>query len=90
MSTQKLSYIEKVGFGAGDMAVNVVMSSMMLIIAFFYTDVFGLHPSDMAILFLSVRLLDAISDPLMGMITDKYTTRWGRYRPYFLYLLVWL
>ena len=88
MSTQKLSYLEKVGFGAGDMAVNVVMSSMMLIIAFFYTDVFGLKPTDMAVLFLSVRLLDAISDPLMGMITDKYTTRWGRYRPYFLFLSI--
>lgn len=88
MSSQKLSYLEKVGFGAGDMAVNVVISSMMLIISFFYTDVFGLKPTDMAILFLSVRLLDAISDPLMGMITDKYTTRWGRYRPYFLFLSV--
>lgn len=88
MSSQKLSYLEKVGFGAGDMAVNVVISSMMLIISFFYTDVFGLKPTDMAILFLSVRLLDAISDPLMGMITDKYTTRWGRYRPYFLFLSI--
>lgn len=88
MSSQKLSYIEKVGFGAGDMAVNVVISSMMLIIAFFYTDVFGLKPSDMAILFLAVRLLDGITDPLMGLITDRFTTRWGRYRPYLLFLAI--
>ena len=39
MQDQKLSVVEKVGFGAGDMAVNVVISSMMLIITFFYTDV---------------------------------------------------
>lgn len=70
------------------MAVNVVISSMMLIIAFFYTDVYGLKPTDMALLFLVVRLLDGITDPLMGLITDKYTTRWGRYRPYLLFLSV--
>lgn len=88
MSGHKLSTTEKIGFGAGDMAVNVVISSMMLIITFFYTDVFGLKPTDMAILFLLVRLIDAVSDPLMGLITDKYTTRWGRYRPYFLFLSI--
>ena len=88
MSSHKLSILEKVGYGSGDMAVNVVMSSMMLIITFFYTDVFGLKPSDVAFLLLSVRLIDAVTDPLMGMITDKYTTRWGRYRPYFLIMAV--
>ena len=70
MTSQKLSKLEKIGFGAGDMAVNVVISSMMLIITFFYTDIYGLKPSDMALMFLLVRFLDAVSDPLMGTITD--------------------
>ncbi|HEY0946808.1 MAG TPA: glycoside-pentoside-hexuronide (GPH):cation symporter, partial [Opitutaceae bacterium] len=87
-ASTKLSVLEKVGFGAGDMAVNVVWSSMALIITFFYTDVFGLRPADLAALFLVVRLIDAITDPLMGLITDKFTTRWGRYRHYFLFLAV--
>jgi len=88
MKTQRLSVLEKIGFGAGDMAVNVVISSMFLIITFFYTDVFGIHPKDLALLFILVRGIDAITDPLMGMLTDKFTTRWGRYRHYFLYLSV--
>lgn len=86
MSSFKLSTFEKVGFGAGDMAVNVVISSFFLIISFFYTDIFGLDPSDMALMFLIVRILDGIADPLMGILTDKVTTRWGRYRPYLLFL----
>lgn len=88
MKTQKLTILEKIGFGAGDMAVNVVISSMFLIITFFYTDVFGIRPQDLALLFLLVRGIDAITDPLMGMLTDKFTTRWGRFRHYFLFLSV--
>ncbi|MFB2647224.1 MFS transporter [Shewanella mangrovisoli] len=88
MSSHKLSVIEKIGYGSGDMAVNVVISSMMLIITFFYTDIFGLKPADVGILFLLVRLIDAITDPLMGIINDKVTTRWGRYRPYFLFMAI--
>ena len=85
---QKLSILEKIGYGSGDASVNVVISSMFLIITFFYTDVFGLKATDMALMFLLVRLIDAITDPLMGLITDKFTTKWGRYRHYFLFLSV--
>ncbi len=89
MKPQKLSILEKIGYGSGDAAVNVVISSMFLIINYFYTDIFGIKPADVAIMFLLVRLIDAISDPLMGIITDKYKSkRWGRFRPYFLYLSV--
>lgn len=87
-NNQKLSILEKIGYGSGDAAVNVVISSMFLIITFFYTDIFGLKPKDMALLFLLVRFIDAIADPVMGLITDKFTTKWGRYRPYFLFLSV--
>ena len=88
MKTQKLSILEKIGFGAGDAAVNVVWSSMALILTFFYTDVFGLKTADLAMLTLLPRLIDAFADVAMGMITDKYTTRWGRYRPYLLFFSV--
>lgn len=88
MHTVKLTVLEKVGFGAGDMAVNVVISSMFLIVSYFYTDIYGLKPAHMGILFLATRLMDAVTDPLMGMLTDRINTRWGRFRPYFLYLAV--
>ncbi|MCU4174302.1 MFS transporter [Carboxylicivirga sp. N1Y90] len=89
MKQQKLSILEKIGYGSGDAAVNVVISSMFLIITYFYTDIFGLKPKDVALMFLLVRLIDAVSDPLMGIITDKYKSKkFGRFRPYFLYLSI--
>jgi GPH family glycoside/pentoside/hexuronide:cation symporter len=89
MSNQKLSLLEKVGFGAGDMALNVVISSMMLIITFFYTDIYGLKTSDLAWLFVAVKFIGALSDLVMGQITDRFNSeRRGRYRPYLLLLAV--
>jgi GPH family glycoside/pentoside/hexuronide:cation symporter len=84
MKTPTLTILEKIGFGAGDMAVNVVWSSMALILTFFYTDIYGLKASDIALLMLLPRLIDAFADVAMGMITDKHVTRMGRYRPYLL------
>jgi GPH family glycoside/pentoside/hexuronide:cation symporter len=82
MKTSKLTLLEKIGFGGGDAAVNVVWSSIALIITFFYTDIFRLRPAHIAMLGLVPRLIDAFADVAMGMYTDSHTTRWGRYRPY--------
>nr|WP_313171819.1 glycoside-pentoside-hexuronide (GPH):cation symporter [Massilia oculi] len=86
MHTQKLSTLEKVGFGAGDMALNVVISSMMLIITFFYTDIYGLRTADLAALFVAVKVVGAVADLVMGQVNDAVLTRWGRYRPWLLLL----
>lgn len=83
--SQKLSVTEKIGFGAGDAAVNVVWSSMALILTFFYTDIFGLRVEHLGMLIFIPRLIDAFADVAMGMLTDAHTTRFGRYRPYLLY-----
>ena len=88
MKSSKLSVLEKVGFGAGDMSINVMIAALFYFMSYFYTDIFGLDPTHMGILFLVARLADAVTDPLMGLITDKYTSKRGRFRPYFLYLAV--
>ncbi|MCP8897681.1 MFS transporter [Gilvimarinus xylanilyticus] len=88
MKTEKLSVVEKVGFGAGDMSVNVMIAAMFYFMQYFYTDIFGLKPAHVGTLFLAARFLDALSDPLMGMLTDKFKSRWGRFRQYFLYLSI--
>ena len=82
MKTSKLTVLEKIGFGSGDAAVNIVWSALAIIITFFYTDVYKLNVADIALLGLLPRLIDAFADVTMGLYTDSRTTRWGRYRPY--------
>ncbi|ROP49001.1 GPH family glycoside/pentoside/hexuronide:cation symporter [Enterobacter sp. BIGb0383] len=81
----KLSIREKIGFGAGDSSVAIVLMSTILFLSFFYTDIFGLKPTDMGIMFIVVKVFDAIIDPLIGIATDHTKTRWGKYRPYLLF-----
>ena len=86
--TQRLSITEKVGFSLGDTAGNFVYQSVLLLLAFFYTDVYGLSAATVASIFLFVRVLDGVTDPLMGALADRTETRWGKYRPYLLFLCV--
>lgn len=88
MKQQRLSVVEKVGFGAGDMAINIMIAAMFYFMQYFYTDIFGLKPAHVGTLFLAARLLDAITDPVMGLITDKVKFRGGRFRPWFAYMAI--
>ena len=79
---------EKIAYGLGDTASNIIFQTVMLFLTFFYTDIFGISPAVVGTLFLVVRVIDAITDPLMGSLTDSTRTRYGSYRPYLLWLAV--
>lgn len=83
-----LSVKEKIAYGLGDTASNIVFQSVMLFLSFFYTDVFGISPAIVGTLFLVVRIFDAVTDPLMGAINDRTNSRHGKFRPYLLWLAV--
>lgn len=83
-----LSFLEKAGYSAGDAAANFVFMSMVLFQLNFYTDVFGLSASTAAAILLWPRLWDAIFDPVMGVLADRTTTRWGKFRPWVLWTSV--
>lgn len=86
--TAKISNKEKFGFGLGDAASHIVFDSSVAILAYFYTNIYGLPPAVMGTLFLVVRVLDAITDPIMGAIADQTKSRWGRFRPWLLIICV--
>lgn len=78
----KVGFVEKVGFGAGDAACNMLFNPITMFLSFFYTDIFGLAPGIVASIFLIVRLFDAVFDPFYGAFIDKTWTKWGRFRPW--------
>lgn len=81
----KLSYREKSGYAFGDFGFNLYWASLSSFLAVFYTDVFGITAAAAATMFFLTKLLDAITDPLMGAIADRTSSRWGKFRPYLLF-----
>ena len=76
----KLNWLQRIGFGAGDMAQNLIYQTISIWLLFYYTNVFGLKPSVAALMFLIVRLVDVLWDPVVGTIVDKGNPKWGKYR----------
>jgi len=87
-STQKLSFVEKAGYSAADAAANFVFMSMILFQTNFYTDSFGLTAGAAAAILLWPRLWDAFFDPIMGILADRTSTRWGKFRPWILWTAI--
>ncbi|EAX8240703.1 MFS transporter [Salmonella enterica] len=85
---QTLSVREKIGYGLGDAGGTVITCLIMNFLTFFYTDVFGLTPALVGTLFIALRVFDAISDPVMGIIADRTQSRWGRFRPWQLWMAI--
>jgi GPH family glycoside/pentoside/hexuronide:cation symporter len=83
---ERLSFTEKFGFGLGDTASNFVWGTMTSFLLFYYTDIFGISAAAVGTLFLFARVSDGAVDFFMGAIADRTKTRWGKFRPY----LVWM
>ncbi|MEO3691578.1 MFS transporter [Roseateles paludis] len=78
----KLSALTRIGFGAGDLAQNLIYQTVSTYLLFFYTNVFGISAGAAAFMFLVVRLVDVIWDPFVGAFVDKRNPRLGKYRSY--------
>jgi len=78
----KLSWTQRIGFGSGDLAQNLIYQTISMYLLFFYTNVYGLDPGVAAIMFLIVRIVDVIWDPLVGTFVDKHDPKLGKYRAY--------
>lgn len=77
-----LNWVQRIGFGSGDLAQNLIYQTIGMYLLLFYTNVFGLDPKAAAFMFLIVRLVDVLWDPLVGTFVDKHEPRWGKYRSY--------
>jgi GPH family glycoside/pentoside/hexuronide:cation symporter len=82
----KSKLIEKIGYGFGDMSSSMFWKIFSYYLPFFYSNIFGLSLVDAGVLVLVTRIWDAVSDPMMGIISDRTQTKWGKYRPYLLWV----
>ena len=87
-SAHALRFKEKLGYGLGDAASNFFFQAFNVFLLYYYTDVFGLAPAAVGTMFLVTKVIDALSDPAMGIIADRTNSRWGKYRPYLLLMAV--
>jgi GPH family glycoside/pentoside/hexuronide:cation symporter len=78
----KLSWLQRTGFASGDLAQNLIYQTIGMYLLIFYTNVYGLNPASAAFMFLVVRLVDVLWDPLVGTFVDKHSPRLGKYRAY--------
>ena len=79
---------EKIGYGFGDMASSMFWKLFGAYLMIFYTDVFGLPAAMVGTMFLVTRIWDSVFDPIVGVVADRTTSRWGKFRPYILFLAV--
>jgi len=85
---EKLSFTEKSGYALGDLAANFVFQAMLALQLDFYTHTFGLTAAQAGTLFLVVGLGVACLNPVMGVIADRTSTKWGKFRPWLLWTAV--
>ncbi len=81
----KLSWLQRIGFGSGDLAQNLIYQTVCMYLLIFYTNVYGLKPEVAAVMFLIVRIVDVLLGSLVGAFVDKHNPKLGKYRSY----LIW-
>ena len=84
-TTQPLRFSEKLGYGLGDAASNFFFQVFNIFLMYYYTDIFGLSATAVGTMFIATKVVDAVSDPVMGIIADRTCSRWGKFRPYLLW-----
>jgi glycoside/pentoside/hexuronide:cation symporter, GPH family len=87
-TVERISIKEKIGYSLGDAAANFIFQTLLALQLSFYTDTFGLTAAQAGTLFGVVGLVAACFNPVMGVIADRTSTRWGKFRPWLLWTAI--
>ncbi|MBE0687984.1 MAG: MFS transporter [Anaerolineaceae bacterium] len=85
MEKNQVPWLERISYGLSNTGFNLMFMMTSTYLLYFYTDVFGVAAGIIAPVFLVGRFLDAITDPLEGILMDRVNTRWGKIRPFWLW-----
>ncbi len=83
-----ITWKEKISYGFGDTACNIVYGSISTVLTMFYTDYAGINPAGIGLVMLISRMFDGVSDFIMGLIVQKTNSKWGKSRPWLLWMSV--
>ncbi|MCU0333895.1 MAG: glycoside-pentoside-hexuronide (GPH):cation symporter, partial [Chitinophagaceae bacterium] len=87
-TTEKIGLREKIGYGLGDAASSMYWKIFGMYLLYFYTDVFGISAAAAGTMFLITRIWDSLFDPVVGILADRTHSRWGKFRPYLLWVAI--
>ena len=76
---------QRIGYGSSDFACNLIWQMISLYLLYFYTNVMHLNAGAVSVMFLVTKVIDGISDLIVGFLIDKTNTRWGKSRPWILF-----
>jgi glycoside/pentoside/hexuronide:cation symporter, GPH family len=88
MNLEKIKLKEKIAYGFGDAASSMFWKIFSMYLLFFYTDVFGLTAAAVGTMFLITKVWDSLFDPFVGIYSDRVETKWGKFRPFLLWVAV--
>lgn len=84
----RLRFVEKFGYGLGDTASNFFFQTFNIFLLYYYTDVYGLSAAAVGTMLFVTRALDAVAEPVIGAMADRTRSRWGKFRPYLLWMAI--
>lgn len=82
----KLNWLQRIGFGSGDLAQNLIFQTTCMYLLFFYTDIYGLDAVDVSVMFTVGNVANVIWDPIVGALIDKHNPKLGKYRSYLVFV----
>ena len=84
----KIKWNIRFAYGCGDTACNVVFGMISTLLTLFYTDYVGINPATIGLIMLISRMFDGVSDAIMGLIVERTKSKWGKSRPWILWMSV--
>lgn len=88
MKEGRIKWSTRFAYGCGDTACNVVFGMISTLLTLFYTDYVGINPATIGLIMLLSRMFDGISDAVMGVIVEHTKSKWGKARPWILWMSV--
>ena len=86
LAAERLPWLEKISYGMADMGFNFYWTNIAIFLMIFYTDVFRISPAAAGSMLFAIKIINAFTDPVIGAVADRTQTRFGKFRPY----LVWM